>query len=156
MHIAVGQGAVENLSFQAYVDFLATKYTSAGLTGVPTIKWSPSRCGGAISVPSSRKVTRSQPTRQPFLFNAAHCKSLAVHDRSEQEYYVRRAKANILDIDLLVLDFDGAMSIAEANERFQAFELRSRPVDFSAQGSIRLGQSDKPGLDLPACRSSAR
>lgn len=63
------------------------------------------------------------------LFNAAHYKSVEDVEASAvgRDYdtgipFAKRLKSNILAVDLLVLDYDGTMTIEAAKDRFSAYE----------------------------------
>jgi len=63
------------------------------------------------------------------LFNAAEYKSVesldgvgVVFDEDTTEFYTRRLKENVLAVTMLILDYDGGMSLQEARERFKAYE----------------------------------
>lgn len=48
--------------------------------------------------------------------------SALVYDKGQGVHFVRRSKANIVEVTMLVLDYDGGLSIEEANERFRSVE----------------------------------
>jgi hypothetical protein len=63
------------------------------------------------------------------LFNAAHYKNAenvesagVGFDWETGSPFTKRLKSNILAVDLLVLDYDGTMTIEEAKDRFSAYE----------------------------------
>ena len=65
------------------------------------------------------------------MFNAAEYRTpdslvdnadAVVHDRDTDRTYTRRLKENVLAVTMLVLDYDGGMSVHEACERFKDYE----------------------------------
>ena len=65
------------------------------------------------------------------LFNASEYKSVEsldgmpgtlVYDDDPDKVYARRLKENVLAVTMLILDYDGGMSIEAARERFKAYE----------------------------------
>lgn len=81
------------------------------------------------------------------LFNAVRYKTLeeiqvagsAVGITDEGQRYVKRRKSNIATVDLLVLDYDGTITIQQAQERFRQYEH----VGYTSFSHMADGQSHK-------------
>lgn len=83
-----------------------------------------------VSFISSGHIPTADKKSTP-LFNASRFKPLQqvikenvngyLYNKSD-ELVVRRTKENVIDIELLILDYDGGMSLEDAKEHFKAYE----------------------------------
>jgi len=87
------------------------------------------------------------------LFNAIHYKSVdQIPDNSEDWYmdsrgysYAKRRQVNIIEVDLLVLDYDGGTTIDEIKKRFQEYEY----VCYSSFRHLYDGETHKFRVIIP-------
>lgn len=90
------------------------------------------------------------------LFNASRFKSLDqvitenkngyFHSKSD-DLVVRRTKENVIEIELLILDYDGGMSLDEAKEWFKAYEY----VGYTSYNHLADNTTHKFRLIFPLC-----
>ena len=88
------------------------------------------------------------------LFNAAEYKSVevirdvpgaTVDDRRTGITYTRRLNDNVLNVQMLVLDYDGGLSLEDAKTRFKDFEY----VAYTSFSHRKDGESDRFRIVLP-------
>lgn len=61
------------------------------------------------------------------------------------EYTVRRLKQNVIDVQLLIIDYDGTMSIAEAQDRFKSYTY----LGYTSHGHLKTPGIEKFRLVFP-------
>lgn len=66
-------------------------------------------------------------------------------DTRELQRYVRRTKANALQVEMLIIDYDGGLTLEEARERFKSYEY----VGYTSFSHLADGKSHKFRLIFP-------